>query len=325
MLGLRGCYPILPTPFGEESEIDQESVVRLVHHLEKAELPGFTMFGLASEFYKLDDRERDLLIDLVLAQRKAEQTTVIVSVTAHSWEVARKQARRAEAAGADALMLLPPFFLQPSREDVHRHILEVASAVSLPIVVQYSPAQTGGQLAAEFFAKLNERAQNIRYVKVESQPPGPMISAIMEESDGKVECLVGYGGLGLPDALSRGAVGVQPGSGIADYYPHLLQRYDAGDTEGAYALYRDLLPLVNLLMQGIEPLNRLEKVLLRRRGIISCNYCRGVGYEADERMMDELERFMQPVAGWLHPSAPWRLENSPRGVNSQGAEIRRDT
>ncbi len=92
------------------------------------------MFGLASEFYKLSDADREALIEAAFDARIPDQTA-IVSVMAHSREVATKQARRAEEAGADALMLLPPFFLGPSEADSHRHVLEVAAATSLPIMV----------------------------------------------------------------------------------------------------------------------------------------------------------------------------------------------
>ncbi len=130
----RGCYPILATPFRPDGEIDEESVVRLVRHLSTAGLPGFTMFGLASEFYKLSDADRETLIEAAFDARAPDQT-VIFSVTAHSLEVAREQASRAEEAGADALMLLPPFFLGPLEADSHRPVLEVAAATSLPIMV----------------------------------------------------------------------------------------------------------------------------------------------------------------------------------------------
>jgi dihydrodipicolinate synthase/N-acetylneuraminate lyase len=309
---LRGSYPILATPFTPDGEIDDEGVARLVRHLREAGLPGFTMFGLASEFYKLSDADREVLIRHAFEVRAPDQT-VIVSVTAHSWEVAVKQARRAEEAGADALMLLPPFFLGPSEADLRRHVLEVAGVASLPVMVQYAPAQTGVAVTADFFLRLNEEAPNVRYVKVESVPPGPMISAITDGSGGVVKCLVGYGGLQLLDALSRGAVGVQPASGVADYYPHILRAFDEGDLDRAYALHADLLPLVNLLMQGIEPLNRLEKVILKRRGLIASDYCRAVSYEPDEHTLAELDRFVGRIAGRLHPSAPWPLERSAEG------------
>jgi dihydrodipicolinate synthase/N-acetylneuraminate lyase len=310
-LELRGCYPILATPFLPDGEIDENSVVRLVGHLKTCGLPGFTMFGLASEFYKLSDADRETLIEAAFEARAPDQIA-IVSVTAHSNEVARQQARRAEEAGAEALMLLPPFFLGPSEDDIRRHVLEVAEATSLPIVVQHAPAQTGVRISADSFLELHRQAPNVCYVKVESAPPGPLISAITEGSGGAVECLVGYGGLQLVDGLRRGAVGVQPGSGVADYYPHILRAFDEGDLEAAYALHADLLPLVNLLMQAIEPLNRMEKIVLEKRGIIAHDYCRAASYEPDGPMLAELNRFVGRIAGRLHPSAPWpTVEGEP--------------
>src|SRR5215203_1626496 len=301
---LRGCYPILATPFLPDGEIDENCVVRLVRHLKTVGLPGFTMFGLASEFYKLSDADREALIEAAFDARAPDQT-VIVSVTAHSHEVAVKQARRAEEAGAGALMLLPPFFLGPSVGDIRRHILEVAQATSLPVMVQYAPAQTGVEMTAESFLELHRRATNVRYVKVESAPPGPLISAITEGSSGEIKCLIGSGGLQLVDGLQRGAVGVQPASGVADYYPHILSAFEGGDLERAYALHADLLPLVTLLMQAIEPLNRLEKIILHRRGIIAHDYCRAASFEPDDLMLADLDRFVRRIAGRLHLSAPW--------------------
>jgi dihydrodipicolinate synthase/N-acetylneuraminate lyase len=257
---LRGCYPILATPFLLDGEIDENGVVRLVRHLKTCGLPGFTMFGLASEFYKLSDADRDALIEAAFDARAPDQTA-IVSVTAHSHEVAVKQARRAEVAGAEALMLL--------------------------------------------FLELNRRAPNVCYVKVESAPPGPLISSITEGSSGEIKCLIGHGGLQLVDGLRRGAVGVQPASGVADYYPHILRAFEGGDLERAHALHADLLPLVNLLMQAIEPLNRMEKIVLVKRGIIAHDYCRAASYEPDDLMLTELDRFIGRIAGRLHPSAPW--------------------
>lgn len=262
------------------------------------------MFGLASEFYKLSDADRETLIEAAFDARAPDQTA-IVSVTAHSHEVAVKQARRAEEAGAGALMLLPPFFLGPSEADVRRHVLEVAEATSLPVMVQYAPAQTGVKMSPESFLELNRRAPNVCYVKVESVPPGPLISAITEGSSGDIKCLIGSGGLQLVDGLRRGVVGVQPASGVADYYPHILRAFDEGDLETAYALHADLLPLVTLLMQAIEPLNRLEKIILQKRGIIAHDFCRAASFEPDDLMLAELDLFIRRIAGRLHPSAPW--------------------
>ncbi len=66
-------------------------------------------------------------------------------------------------------------------------------------------------------------------------------------------------------------------------------------------------------MQAIEPLNKLEKVILKRRGIIAHDYCRAASYEPDELMLAELDRFVGRIASRLHPSAPWPPESAGKG------------
>ena len=88
--------------------------------------------------------------------------------------------------------LVPPFFLSPPAAAVREHILRVADAVSLPVIVQYAPVQTGLRLSPDFFVDLWRDAANVRYVKVEVQPPGPFISELRERSGGAVQALVGY-------------------------------------------------------------------------------------------------------------------------------------
>jgi hypothetical protein len=144
-----------------------------------------------------------------------------------------KQARRAELAGAEALMLLP-------RKRSGGTSLEVAEATSLPVVLQYAPAQTGIKMSAESLLELNRRAPNVCYVKVESAPPGPLISSITEGSSGEIKCLIGNGGLQLVDGLRRGAYRWQaaPFRAVADRRrrPALLRKKivePAPDTEFA--------------------------------------------------------------------------------------------
>ena len=84
----------------------------------------------------------------------------------------------------------------------------------------------------------------------------------------------------------------------------ILQAIRGGDAQAA----ADLLPLVNLLMQAIEPLNRLEKIVLHRRGIIAHDSCRSPSFEPDGLMLAELDRFVGRISGRLHPSAPWLAE-----------------
>ncbi|MFJ2740263.1 dihydrodipicolinate synthase family protein [Streptomyces sp. NPDC087440] len=99
---------------------------------------------------KLDLVERELLTTLLLeCTRRRTDVAAVVSVPDHATRHAVAQALRAAELGADALNLLPPHFLGPSRDAVPAHVRAVLTAMDpLPVVVQYAPAQTGTALDA---------------------------------------------------------------------------------------------------------------------------------------------------------------------------------
>ncbi len=123
-----GVNPIAAMPFTSQGEPDYASVDRLLGHLADTGIQGLTLFGIASEFPKLEDSERLRLADQFISTLSGSGIFRALSVTDHSTEVAVKRARDYQKRGADALMLLPPFFLQPdNRRDFAPHFLGVGS------------------------------------------------------------------------------------------------------------------------------------------------------------------------------------------------------
>src|SRR5438874_2217307 len=111
---IQGIVPIIAAPFTAAGALDEDSFQTLVRHLLTTGAHGVTLFGLATEFYKLTDAERARMQALLLAETGRSRTVSgVISITDHSWEVAVGRARTAEGQGADALMVLPPYFLAP--------------------------------------------------------------------------------------------------------------------------------------------------------------------------------------------------------------------
>jgi dihydrodipicolinate synthase/N-acetylneuraminate lyase len=297
---LTGVIPIVAATFTPTGTVDEDSFTALVRHLTRTGVRGLTLFGFASEFYKLSDAERDRLQALLLAETTKQPTVAgIISITDHSWEVAVPRAQAAEAAGADALMLLPPFFLAPSDAAILEHIRRVVASVSVPVIIQYAPAQTGVRLAPELFVRLREELPNVAMIKVETQPPGPYITHIREASGGTLGTLVGYAGVQLPDVLVRGAWGVQPGCSFAEVYVELDRLFRAGDRPAMLALHTRLLPYISYWMQGIELIIQAEKTILQRRGIIASDYCRHPCYTLDATEHALIDAFLDAFAPLL--------------------------
>jgi dihydrodipicolinate synthase/N-acetylneuraminate lyase len=180
----------------------------------------------------------------------------------------------AAEAGADALMIMPPFFLSPDPPAVGDHIAEIARAVRIPILVQYSPNQTGLRLSAKFFVALRDEFPHLRYVKVDSTPARPMITNLVEGSEGRIQPFVGYAGLQMVDAFARGAVGCMPGCSMPEPYLEIYRALAENDRKEAVALHTRLLPLINFMMQSLEFVIQCEKTVLCWRGIVNSDYCR---------------------------------------------------
>jgi dihydrodipicolinate synthase/N-acetylneuraminate lyase len=292
-----GILPILATPFTEQGKLDTASLEKLVDYLSQNGVHGITMFGIASEFYKLTDHERDIMTELVIRTAN-KRVPVIVSMTDQSAEIAVERAKKTEALGADGLMIFPPFFMQPGKAVIEDHILQIARAVDIPIMIQYAPNQSGLNLEPDFFVNLHRQSPNIRYVKVESVPPGPMISAI-QQKEPQIRSFVGYAGIQMIDAFRRGAAGVQPGCSFTEVYVEIYRLYKNGEIEQAENLHQRLLPLLNLIMQNVALIIQAEKEILFRRGIIATPYCRSPRYAMDEYQLGQMTNYLRLIEEWL--------------------------
>ena len=296
---ISGIVPIVAATFTNSGSLDEDSFQSLIRHLLKTGASALTLFGLATEFYKLADSDRARMQTLLLAETcQSDSIAGIISITDHSWEVASQRARAAEAQGADALMLLPPYFLGPSEDAILEHLKRVIGSVKIPVIVQYAPVQTGVRILPEVFLRLRDALPNADFIKVESQPPGRYISQLVERSQGRLKSLVGYAGVQMPDVLARGAIGIQPGCSFTEIYVELWQLWQT-DKTAFLVLHNKLLPYISYWMQGVELIVKVEKVILKRRGIIASDYCRSPSYALDEREQTQIEEFMSDFAEWL--------------------------
>src|SRR5258706_10483126 len=296
---ISGIVPVVAATFTNSGSLDEDSFQSLVRHLLTTGASALTLFGLATEFYKLADNDRARMQQILLnAPRQSTSVAGIISITDHSWEVASQRAREAEVQGADGLMILPPYFLGPSVEAIIEHLKRVISSVNIPVIVQYAPVQTGIRILPEVFLKLRDSLSNADFIKVETQPPGRYVSQLMKQSRGQLKSLVGYAGVQMPDVLARGAVGIQPGCSFTEIYIELWRLWET-NTAAFHEFHNDLLPFISYWMQGLELIIKVEKVILKRRGIIACDYCRSPSYTLDERDLAQVEKFMNKFARWL--------------------------
>jgi 2-keto-3-deoxy-L-arabinonate dehydratase len=294
-LDLQGVNPIVAMPFTQHGEVDYKSFTNLLEHLASTNCQGLTLFGIASEFYKLEEEEKKRLAGLFLGAMAGTGVYRCISVTDHATEVAVKRALEYQMLGADALMLLPPFFLQPNNEQVKEHICAVLEAVNIPVLVQYAPSETGTPIAPEQMAQIGGQFPHATF-KIECNPPVEYTKELLSLKPDAV-VLNGYAGLYMMDMLTAGGRGVMPGCSFTEIYVEIYRRWKRGDSDKATELHSALLKYIQLWMSNCEYIIQVEKTILFRKKIIRSPYCRAPGFPLttlDEETIDTfLDRFKQ--------------------------------
>jgi 2-keto-3-deoxy-L-arabinonate dehydratase len=275
------------TPFGNDSALALEELAATIEWQVGLGIGSLSALGMAGEFYKLATEELEAVISCVV--EAAARCYTVVGVSAASAEVAARLARHAARAGADALLVLPPFAIKPSAEGLIGYYEEIARAADLPIMVQDGSDELRAIIPLETLIRLCRAVPAIRYIKVEDVVPGPKITALAEALGDGVALLCGSGGLGILDSYDRGAIGCISGAATADLLVSLDGVYRTGSRSAADERYRDLLPLIQFQCQSTELFIASEKRILARRGLIGDARVRSPGYTFDERELSLLD------------------------------------
>lgn len=287
---IKGVNPIAAVPFRADGELDEASFSNMLEHLAGTGIDGLTLFGIASEFPKLSDDERERLAKRFISDLSGTGVFRAMSVTEHSTELAVKRARHFQQMGADALMLLPPFFLKPSQKAVESHINQVLEAVSIPVMVQYAPGETGFPITPDELARVAQRYPHAVF-KIECNPPVDYTRDFLKHAPG-AHVLNGYAGLYMLQMLDAGGKGVMPGCSFSETYVQIYRDWCEGRPEQALALHQRLLPWITRWMSHCEYIIQVEKTILLQRGIITCDYCRHPGWELNAKDRLEIEAFL---------------------------------
>ena len=290
---IHGVCPIAPAVFHADGSLDYNGFERCCARMIELGAQGLALFGIAGEYYKLEPEEEERLIDLVVRVCHSHRVPAVISNTKHSTAAARRRAARIEASGADCMMVLPPFFLKPAGAELLDHLDAVAASVTMPLMLQYAPEQTGVAIAPEALAALGKRHGNLRYFKIECRPPGTYVSRLRSLLPPQCGILVGNAGFQMIEGFRRGAIGVMPGPSMPDLYRRIWDALLAGEDDEAQRLHDSLNALLNHIRQNVEMIIHYEKHILQRRGLIECAHCRPPGFHPDavyDHLFEELFR-----------------------------------
>lgn len=283
---LEGVYPILATPFTETGEVDEPSLRELVRFLLHAEVNGIALFGNASEMYTLLDRERERIAEVV--KDEVQGRVPLVFGSGHTGlEGAVQLSKWAEKAGADALMVLPPYMVKPDGKRMTEYFAAVAKAVDVPIMLQDAPIASGVSIPVAAMVKLSKEFENIAYVKVEAPPTTVKMTEVIEQSEGRLAVFGGLNGNYYYEELCRGAIGTMPACEFPDVCVDIYRRFTAGDKEGARELFYRYLPFIRIGTIAGYAMS-VHKEVLRAGGVIRSAYVRNPNAPIDEKLRGEV-------------------------------------
>ena len=288
---LHGCIPILVTPFAEDGSLDLESLEREIDWVLAEGASGVACVAIASEGYKLTETERDAVITTTV-RRIGGRLPVVASADGPGEEPAIDRARRAAALGADALMVLPSYFVKPGPDALVSYYDRIAEASSLPIMLQDAPQLTGVSMSPVLWSRMSDETHGLRYIKAEGTPQGPAISETLRLCGDRLGVFCGWGGLSLLDALERGAAGNMPAPNFTRFFADVQRLWEVGNREGAEQLFDRGVPFVMWTMQSIDHSVSAAKVELHRRGVIASARLRQPALTLDEIALGQLTRFL---------------------------------
>jgi 4-hydroxy-tetrahydrodipicolinate synthase len=290
-MSLHGVCTIALTPFTDEGDLDEEGIGSLAEFYVESGVHGVTVLGIMGEAHKLSDAER-LAVTERYVSAVGGRVPIVVGCSAAATKVVVDLARAAEEAGAGAVMVAPPNN-QRSLDLVFEHYRRVAEAVSVPVVVQDEPVNTGVVMPAPFIARLVDEIAGCCYVKLEEAPTTIKISSLLKNAETEVGVFGGLGGMYFYEELVRGASGIMTGFA----YPHVLvetyRLFVEGERREAQEYFFRFLPLIRFEAQlGVGGVG-IRKEILKLSGVISSSHVRFPAPALDGETLRELEDLVE--------------------------------
>jgi 4-hydroxy-tetrahydrodipicolinate synthase len=148
----RGVFPALVTPF-REGALDEEAFVRLVERQIAGGVHGLVPVGTTGESATLSHDEHRRVVELCVSTA-AGRVPVIAGAGSNSTDEAIELVRHAKTVGAEAALVVAPYYNRPSQEGIYAHFRAVDEAVQLPVIVYNVPSRTSVDIANETLARL---------------------------------------------------------------------------------------------------------------------------------------------------------------------------
>ncbi len=328
---LKGVLPALVTPFAADESINEQGLRSLVHHV-LPNVDGVVPCGTTGEFVYLNPDEQKRVVEIVVDE-VAGRVPVIAGTGASSTRQAVQLARQAQEAGANAVLVVTPFFLHPSDKGIYQHFYEVARAVDIPVILYNIPQVVDAYLPRTVIEDLAD-IPNIVALK-DSSGNLTYTMEVLELAGDRIDVLIGHDEVVLP-ALAGGCSGMILAS--AQVFPEVWQKlYSAvlaGDLASARSLQMSVQKLarifcrhgggvavkVALNMMGVQ-VGAPRRPLMKQGGVLINEVAAEIRLE-----LEKLGKVPAPDISVVEPQTPLEerfveIGLSPEALQTEGVQI----
>ncbi len=246
----RGTITALVTPF-RNGQVDEEAYRRLIDWQISQGVDAIVPCGTTGESATLSHEEHNRVIDIAVDEARG-RVPVIAGTGSNSTAEAVRLTRHAKDAGADAALLITPYYNKPTQEGLYEHYKKVSEEAKFPIIVYNVPSRTGVNLLPDTVARLaglpdivgiKEATGDLRQVSEVLEKCGDRIT-VLSGDDFTVLPLLALGGRGVISVVSN----VAPADMV-----EMIRAFEAGDLARARELHFKMMPLVRALFLETNP------------------------------------------------------------------------
>ena len=284
---LEGIYPPHITPFSKNEEIDEKSLRTLVRFWLSSGCAGLVSCASNGEAPYLSREERKAVLKCVIDEVNGK-VPVIAGVGAPSTRETIALAGDAKDAGADALLIVSPYFFKPNNREMFEHYSRVIGSTDMSVIIYNVPKFTGYNLDASLMIKIAEEFKQVIAIKDSGGSIG-QIAQLIDHLGQRASVLAGTADVLLP-SLHMGAKGGI--LALANVVPKLcvdiFSSFKQGDREKARQLQTKLLSLNEILIKRFNQISAIKEAMNQMGK--PAGYPRGPSLPLEEDARNEIRK-----------------------------------
>ena len=268
-----GIWPVAPTPFHPNGEVDYEGMKRVLDCMIDQGVDGICILANFSEQFLITDAEREALSRLSL-EHVAERVPVIVTISHYATHIVLQRARLSKELGAAMVMMMPPYhgaLLKGTPDQTFEQFAKVGE-VGIPIMIQDAPL-SGVELSVPLLVRMAREIEMVKLFKIECPQAANKLRALIEQGGEAIEGpFDGEEAITLMADLQAGATGSMTSAMIPDQIKPVIEHFLAGKPNQAAFAYARVLPAINF--ENRQCGFRATKVVMEEGGVIQSSFCR---------------------------------------------------